>query len=133
MRPLLQHRKLQPSFSGYEERWNCGVEKEGDSLQLRFRSLARIGNRSDDSGLITGFSYCFRDCSGVEHLGIKEHVDTLLVGLRANPVYALQSFQHAFDALFAALTDQLLITGNFESNGLKQMLWMGSVALAPPS
>jgi len=33
MRPLLQHRKLQPSFSGYEERWNCGVEKEGDFLQ----------------------------------------------------------------------------------------------------
>ena len=48
-----------------------------------------------------------------------QHVDMLVAGLRANSLYTRQSFEHALNALLAALSSDALIPDNFQGDGFE--------------
>ena len=52
----------------------------------------------------------FRNRSRVHPRCFKQHFDTLVSGLGPNLIHAFQSFKRVLDTLFAAFTDQLIVT-----------------------
>lgn len=48
-----------------------------------------------------------------------QHVDTLVAGFRPHSLHTRQSFEHALDALLAALSSNSLISDNFQCDRLQ--------------
>lgn len=70
-------------------------------------------------GFVAGFAETLRDRPSLQHGRVKQHIDTLLVGLRASLPDAVERFEQASNALLAGFTVQLLLADDLERDCLE--------------